>query len=154
MAKYFRENGIEAANKTDSKSMILSVLHYVDKNNVALLEELLDDENFNNVHLTTALMKLDKNKDMKYAHRVLHMAQEVGYDKEFGETLAILISEADLINTMVIKKMLGEQEFLIENEEFVENRLMSFVRGMNFNLLLEYATNEAMTLKEVDELME
>ena len=60
------------------KSMILSALHYVDSKNVNLLNELLDDENFNNIYINTALMKLDKNKDMKYAHQALQMGQEAG----------------------------------------------------------------------------
>ena len=67
--------------KFSSKSMILSVLHYVNKDNEPLLQELLNDKNFNNVHLHQALMSIDENKDMKYSHQVLQMAQELGYEK-------------------------------------------------------------------------
>ena len=134
--------------------MTLEVLHYVDKNNVALLEELLNDKNFNNVYLGSALMKLDKNKDMKYAHQALCMAQEVGYDKDFSQSLAILISEAEPFNIKVIERMLDEQEFLIENDDFVCDKLMTFLRGGEFELLCAYMSDDTMTLREVDEMMD
>lgn len=142
------------ANRTSVKSMILSALHYVDSKNVNLLNELLDDENFNNIYINTALMKLDKNKDMKYAHQALQMGQEAGYEKEFSFPLAIMISEANESNMPLIEKMLTEQEFLSDNSDFVSNKMMSFLRGWEPGLAISYLSDDDLTLREIEELMD
>lgn len=139
--------------RTTVNGMILHTLHYVDKTNVGLLNELLDDKNFDNTHISTALMKLNKNKDSKYGLQVLKMAQEVGYNKEFSNALAVLISEAEEFNMPIIEKMLGEQEFLSENSGFVCERMMSFLRGSDPELALSYLTYDDITLNEVNELL-
>ena len=153
LSRYFKAKGEEMTYRTTCQGMILDVLHYVDKNNVALVEELLNDKNFNNVHLSAALMKLDKNKDMRYAHQALHLAQEVGYSKDFSQALAILISEAEPFNIKIIEKMLSEQDFLSQNDDFVCNNLMSFLRGWKLELLCAYMSNDTMTLNDINELM-
>lgn len=145
---------IPQKQKYSSKSMILTVLHYVNKDNEPLLQELLKDENFNNVCLHHALMSANENKDMKYAHQVLQIAQELGYEKEFSFPLAILISEANEENIGMIVKMLDEQDFLSEHDDFVSNKLMNFLRNAGTGLSLEYERNDDLTLKEIEELFE
>ncbi len=140
--------------KTSAKKMILFTLHYVDRNNVDLLEELLNDENFDNTQIHHALMKLDKNKPSTYALEALKMAQEYGYDKEFSFALSVIISEADETNMPIIEKMLSEQEFLSENSKFVSEKLMSFLRYSHPEITIEYLTNENVTLEDVDEMFD
>ena len=149
------KKGLELPQKPkySTKSMILSILYYVNKDNEPLLQELLNDKDFNNVCLHHALMSIDENKDMKYAHQVLQMAQEIGYEKEFSFPLAILIREANKFNIAMIKKMLDEQEFLTENDSFVSNKLINFLRDAGSGLPLEYEKNDDITLKEVEELL-
>ena len=150
------KKGFEVSKKPkfSSKSMILIVLHYVSKDNEQLLQDLLSDKNFNNVCLHHALRSANENKDMKYAHQVLQMAQELGYEKEFSFPLAILISEANEENIGMIEKMLDEQDFLSENDNFVSNRLMNFLRNAGAGLSLEYERNDDLTLKEIEEVLE
>ena len=153
LAQYFKSKGMKEFHRTTCQSLMLEVLHNVDRNNVALLEELLDDENYENTSLYHALMKLDKNQDMRYAHQVHRMAQEIGYKKEFSTALAVLISEANSANIKIIEKMLEEQDFLIENDDFVRNRIMSFLRFSDPNLAINYLINDDLTLSEIDEMM-
>lgn len=156
MSSFFAKKGIEtpAKAKYSSKAMMLSVLHYVNKDNEPLLQALLNDENFNNVNITNALMSLDEHKDVRYSLAVLKMAQDIGYDKDFSFPLSILISEANSSNIGMIEKMLGEQEFLCENSDFVSNKLMGFLRDAGSGLSAIYEEDPDLTLVEVQELLE
>ena len=153
MMEFERMLNFPHSRRMSKEGMILEVLHYVDKSNVELLNELLDDENFNNVHLSAALIKTGKSGDAKSALQALKMAQEIGYDKEFSLPLAIIISEANQLNMPIIERMLDEQDFLSNNEDFICNRLMAFLRGWEPDLFVEYLTNKDLTLREIDELM-
>ena len=155
IAAFLSKKGSDISPKRqyDSKAMILSILRNVNKDNEPLLRKLLDDENFNNVEISKALMSLDKNKDMSYAFAVLEMAQNVGYDKEFSMPLAILMSEANERNMGMIVKMLGEQDFLSENNDFVANNLMNFLRDAGSGLSAVYEEDDDITLFEVQELI-
>ncbi len=156
MSALLGRKGIEtpAKPKYSAKSMILSVLHYVNKDNEPLLQALLNDENFNNLNIINALFSVEPNKDINYSFAVLEMAQEVGYEKDFSFPLSILISEANSSNIGMIEKMLGEQEFLCENSGFVANRLMGFLRDAGSGLSAIYEENPDLTLVEVQELLE
>ena len=149
------QKGKEFSNKNEysAKDMILSVLYRVNSSNVKLMQELLDDENFNNIHIGQALLTLDKNVPNRYPMQALRMAQEVGYEKEFSLPLAIIISEANETNMGMIEKMLYEQDFLSENDDFVSTKLMNFLREAGIGLSLEYEKNDDITLKEVEELL-
>ena len=59
---------------------------------------------------------------MKYPMQVLKMAQEIGYKKEFSLPLAIIISEANETNMGMVEKMLYEQDFLSENDDFEKEK--------------------------------
>lgn len=152
----FSQKGIDLQNrqKYSAKSMILTILRYVNKDNEPLLQQLLNDKNFNNVFLHHALMSIDKNKDMQYSFQVLEMAQETGYKKEFSLPLSILISEANEDNIRMIEKMLDEQDFLSKNNDFVSNKLMNFLREAGTGLSLEYERNDDLTLNEIQELLD
>ena len=106
-------------------------------------------ENFNNIHIGQALLTLDKNVPNRYPMQALRMAQEVGYEKEFSLPLSILISEANAENMGMIEKMLGEQEFLSENEDFVSERLISLLRNAGTGLSFIYEHNDEVTLDDV-----
>lgn len=144
----------KAEPKYSAKTMILSILHYVNKDNEPLLQELLNDPNFNNVEIKNALLSAEEKKDIKYPLAVLKMAQENGYKKDFSFPLAILISEANENNIGMIEKMLDEQEFLSENADFVSNRLMNFLRNAGTGLSAIYEENQDLTLNEINELLE
>lgn len=150
----FSQKGIDLPNKQkySAKSMILTILRYVNKDNEPLLQQLLNDKNFNNVFLHHALMSIDKDKDMKYAYQVIDMAQEMGYKKEFSFPLSILISEANERNIGMIEKMFDEQDFLSENDDFVSNNLMNFLREAGTGLSAIYEQDDSMRLNEVQEL--
>lgn len=150
----FSQKGIDLPNKQkySAKSMILTILRYVNKDNEPLLQQLLNDKNFNNVFLHHALMSIDKNKDMQYSFQVLEMAQETGYKKEFSFPLSILISEANERNIGMIEKMFDEQDFLSENDDFVSNNLMNFLREAGTGLSAIYEQDDSMRLNEVQEL--
>ena len=155
LSALFSQNEINLSSrpKYSAKSMILTVLRYVNKDNEPLLQQLLNDKNFNNVFLHHALMSIDENKDMKYSFKVLEMAQETGYKKEFSLPLAILISEANETNIGMIEKMLDEQDFLSKNNDFVSSKLMNFLREAGTGLSLEYERNDDLTLNEIQELL-
>ena len=141
-------------SKYSAKSMILSVLRYVNKDNEPLLQKLLYDKNFNNVYLHQALMTVNGPKDMKYPMQVIEMAQEIGYKNEFSMPLSILISEAEESNIHMIEKMLEEQDFLSANSDFVSNNLMSLLRNAGTGLSFEYTQNDDLTLNEIQELLQ
>ena len=140
-------------SKYSAKAMILSVLHYVNKENEPLLQKLLNDKNFNNIYLDKALMSFEKNKDMSYGMKVLEMAQTVGYDKEFSFALSVLISEAKEENMPIIEKILEEQDFFAGNDSFVSNELINFVRHPHSGLAPVYIQNDDITLNEIQELL-
>lgn len=145
---------LSQSSEYSAKDMILSVLYRVNSDNVKLMQELLDDENFNNIHISQALLNVDKSVHKRFPMQVLKMAQEVGYDKEFSLPLAILISEANEDNMGIIEKMLGEQEFLSENEDFVSSRLINFLRNSGTALSLVYEYNDSVTLEDVKKFIE
>lgn len=136
------------------KTMILSLLHYTNKENEPILRELLKDDNFNNACISHALIGIKKGKDPKPALKVIKMAQEIGYEKDFSWPLAILVSEANEQNLPMIEKMLYEQEFLTENHEFVSSRLMTFLRSAGAGFAEDYVKDDQITLEIVEELFE
>ena len=91
---------------------------------------------------------------MKYANQALQMGQEMGYEKEFSFPLAIMVSEANESNMPLIEKMLTEQEFLSNNPEFVSEKMMAFLRGWEPGLASSYLSDDDLTLREIDELMD
>ncbi len=134
------------------KTMILHLLHFVDKDNEPLLQALLNDETFNNVNIQSALIGTTICGDAKYGLEVLKMAQEVGYDKEFSWPLSVLIGEANENNIGIITKMLGEQDTLIQNSDFVSSGLMAFLRDYS-ELAIIYALDSDVTLDDVIEIV-
>lgn len=140
-------------SKYSAKSMILSILHYVNKDNEPLLQKLLEDINFNNIYIDKALLSIEDKKDIKYGLQVLEMAQEIGYDKDFSFALSILISEAKAENMPIIEKILNEQDFFVDNDDFVANELINFVRHPYSGLAPVYIQNDDITLNEIQELL-
>ena len=57
------------------------------------------------------------------------------------------------INMPIIEKMLGEQEFLSKNSEFVCERMMSFLRLSDPELAMNYLACDDLTLNEINELL-
>lgn len=156
IAQYLAKKGnnLPQESKYSAKSMILSVLHYVNRENEPLLQNLLDDKNFNNVYIEQALLNIGDKKDIKYGLQVLEMAQEIGYDKDFSFPLSILISEAKEENMPIIEKILNEQDFFVDNDDFVANELINFVRHPYSGFAPIYIKNEDITLNEIQELIE
>lgn len=136
------------------KDKILSVLHYVNCENEPLVYELLNDKKFNNVYLQTALLGVNISKDPISALKVIKMAQDIGYEKDFSFALAVLVGEANEMNLPMIEKMLYEQKFLTENDEFVSTRLMNFLRSAGYGLAKDYVESDEITLDIVQELFE
>lgn len=155
LSAFLKERGkdVKSDKKYSSKQMILGILHNVNKNNVPLLKTLLDDENFDNCNIDSALRSFDGNKNIEYGIKTLEMAQEIGYDKEFSFPLAVIISEANENNIEAIEKMLHEQEFFVDNYDFVANGLMFFLRGYD-GLLPSYKESPDLTMDIVKELKE
>ena len=148
--------GIESKSKDEDleyKRLILRALYYVDNSNLNLLNSLLDDENFNNICIYNALIKLNKNKDMTYGEQVLKMAQEIGYNKKFSSSLAILIREATEENIPMIQKMLNEQEFLSEENDFACEKLSLFLRSPHSKLAELYVSSDDITLQTIDKII-
>ncbi len=152
--EFFKSRGLDHTQlkPITHKTMILHLLHFVNKDNEPLLQALLNDETFNNIDIQNALIGTTISGDAKYGLEVLHMAQEVGYDKEFSGPLSVLIGEANENNIGMIMKMLGEQDTLIQNSDFVSNGLMAFLRDYS-DLAIIYALDSDMTLADVIEIV-
>ena len=54
----------------------------------------------------------------------------------------------------MIEKMLYEQDFLSENDDFVSSKLMNFLREAGIGLSLEYERNDDLSLNEIQELLD
>ena len=155
IADFLRSRGKEV--KSDKRNIytgaVLPILSRVNKNNEPIVKMLLEDENFDNTQITQALINITGKDNSKYGIKTLEMAQEIGYDKEFSFPLAVIISEANENNIEAIEKMLHEQEFFVDNYDFVANGLMFFLRGYD-GLLPSYKENPDLTMGIVKELKE
>jgi len=137
-----------------AKNAILDILQNTNSYNGPITLALLDDDNFNNLDIPSALRGLKDKERSEYGARVLKIAQDTGYDKEFSCALAILISEATKENMPVIEKIIStDQEFLSENLDFVSGGLMSFLR-FRTNAPIIYLSIDDMTLHDIVELID
>jgi len=149
----FGASGEEPSLEEEAAGKILHVLTFTNKDNAAVAHALLDDENFNNMHIESALIGIKGADKAKCGLEVLKIAQETGYDKSFSYALSVLISEADPVNMPVIRKIIEEdQEFLSGNSKFVSEKLMSFLRLMEPELAAAYLEDDTITLQNIDEL--
>ena len=136
------------------RGMMLHILSATNSKNGNIAEALLNDENFNNLDINTALLGIDSKEKSAYGQKVLQIAQKIGYNKEFSFHLAIMISEANQENIKMIERLIEEeQDFFINNEEFTTCELMDFLRFEN-PLTLTYISDNEIPMETIQELME
>ena len=136
------------------RGMMLHILSATNSKNGNIAEALLNDENFNNLDINTALLGIDSKEKSAYGQKVLQIAQKIGYNKEFSFPLAIMISEANQENIKMIERLIEEeQDFFINNEEFTTCELMDFLRFEN-PLTLTYISDNEIPMETIQELME
>lgn len=136
------------------RGMMLHILSATNSKNGNIAEALLNDENFNNLDINTALLGIDSKEKSAYGQKVLQIAQKIGYNKEFSFPLAIMISEANQENIKMIERLIEEeQDFFINNEEFTTCELMDFLRFKN-PLTLTYISDNEIPMETIQELME
>ena len=134
------------------KDKILTILHYTTQKTESVILDLLNDENFDNYYITQPLVAFGTFGDPEYMSKTLELAQQIGYPKEFSQALSVIIGEANEQNFPMVQKMLTEQEFLINNPDFVADKMMRFLREPDDSLALDYAKIPKVTLATVDML--
>ena len=135
------------------RQMALQVLRYVNRYNEPIVKALLDDKNFDNTNLRSALMEIDNQQNADCGLSVLKYAQDRGYNKDFSYPLAIIISQARPQNMDLIKRLIdSEQDFLSNNSDFTSKELINFLRLEN-PLLKEYLEDSEMSLETIYDII-
>lgn len=144
----------ENRNHNMFKNLLLEVLHNVNACNEELVCALLDDKNFDNTNLKTALIGVSDKQKAECALKVLNFAQDKGYKKDFCFPLAVMISQAGAGNFDVIERLIDtEQEFLSNNPDFVSTELINFLRFEN-PFLEVYLNDSEMSLQTIFDIMQ
>lgn len=157
MAADFKEvYGIELdpfRGVNEFKGDIMALLSYSNRHNAPVVEMLLDDKDFLNSEISSAIWGMRDEKDVKYGLEVYNYAKSRGFYKEFSYPLAICMSEANEKNLPLIKKAIGEEAFLTEEEDFVLEHFQQFL-NMDNELTRMYLEDDSMTLADVKDWFE
>lgn len=137
----------------DFKDEIMALLSYLNRHNAPVVEILLDDEDFLNSEINAAIWGMRTPKDVENGLRVYNHAKNKGFYKEFSYPLAVCMSEANEKNLELIKKVIGEENFLTENDDFVLSYLAKFLR-MDSAKTAWYLEDDTATLEDVEYWME
>ncbi len=144
----FRSEPYDGFN--EFKSEVMATLSYVNRHNAPVVEMLLDDEDFLNSEINAAIWGMRTEEDVKYGLEAYNYAKSKGVYKEFSFPLAVCMSEANEKNMPLIKKAIGEENFLTENENFVLRYFDKFLR-MDNDLTRQYLEDDSMTLADVED---